>query len=305
MRDLHELPKLRDGLSYLYVEHGIVERKDSAIEVIDKNGRTMVPAAALAVLMLGPGTTITHAAVQVAGRQRLPGDLVRRRGSALLRPGLAARRARAYHLLRQAELAAIPASRMEVVLRMYRYRFGDELDARASAWSRSAGSRACGCARPMPRPAGPMACPWHGRVTIAPNWKAGDPVNRALSAANACLNGLCHAAIVSGGYSPGLGFVHTGQAALLRLRHRRPLQGRDHHPARLPDGGGGERSSWRHGCAGVPSRAFREHGCWIASCPTSNRCWASRPEVDAARAESRRATRPAEPRLVGRQSWQA
>jgi CRISP-associated protein Cas1 len=34
-------------------------------------------------------------------------------------------------------------------------------------------------------------------------------VNRALSAANACLNGICHAAIVSAGYSPGLGFVHT------------------------------------------------------------------------------------------------
>jgi CRISPR-associated protein Cas1 len=36
-------------------------------------------------------------------------------------------------------------------------------------------------------------------------------LNRALSAANACLNGLCHAAIVSGGYSPGLGFIHTGK----------------------------------------------------------------------------------------------
>jgi hypothetical protein len=36
-------------------------------------------------------------------------------------------------------------------------------------------------------------------------------VNRALSAANACLYGLCHAAIVSGGYSTALGFIHTGK----------------------------------------------------------------------------------------------
>jgi CRISPR-associated protein Cas1 len=36
-------------------------------------------------------------------------------------------------------------------------------------------------------------------------------VNRALSAANACLYGLCHAAIVSAGYSAGLGFIHTGK----------------------------------------------------------------------------------------------
>jgi len=52
---------------------------------------------------------------------------------------------------------------------------------------------------------------WEGRNYDRGNWSAADPVNRALSAANACLNGLCHAAIVSGGYSPGLGFVHTGK----------------------------------------------------------------------------------------------
>ena len=64
MRDLHELPKLRDGLSYLYLECCRVEQKDKAVEAVDKRGRTMIPAAALAVLMLGPGTTITHAAVK-------------------------------------------------------------------------------------------------------------------------------------------------------------------------------------------------------------------------------------------------
>ena len=27
MRDLHELPKLRDSMSYLYLEHGRIEQK--------------------------------------------------------------------------------------------------------------------------------------------------------------------------------------------------------------------------------------------------------------------------------------
>jgi hypothetical protein len=52
---------------------------------------------------------------------------------------------------------------------------------------------------------------WHGRRYDRSSWNSGDPVNRALSAANALLNGLCHAAIVSGGYSPALGFIHTGK----------------------------------------------------------------------------------------------
>jgi len=36
-------------------------------------------------------------------------------------------------------------------------------------------------------------------------------VNRALSCANSCLYGICHAAIVAAGYSTGLGFIHTGK----------------------------------------------------------------------------------------------
>ena len=33
----------------------------------------------------------------------------------------------------------------------------------------------------------------------------------ALSSANSCLYGVCHAAIVSAGYSTALGFIHTGK----------------------------------------------------------------------------------------------
>ena len=48
MQDLHELPKLRDSLSYLYVEHAVLNRKDHAIEYIrEDEGRVMIPVAAL------------------------------------------------------------------------------------------------------------------------------------------------------------------------------------------------------------------------------------------------------------------
>lgn len=37
-----------------------------------------------------------------------------------------------------------------------------------------------------------------------------DPVNLALSSANTCLYGIVHAAIISMGCTPALGFVHSG-----------------------------------------------------------------------------------------------
>ncbi len=53
--------------------------------------------------------------------------------------------------------------------------------------------------------------PWSGRNYTRDKWSNADPVNRALSAANACLYGICHAAILSAGFSPALGFIHTGK----------------------------------------------------------------------------------------------
>ena len=53
--------------------------------------------------------------------------------------------------------------------------------------------------------------PCNGRKYTRGSSCSTDPIHRALSAANSLLNGLCHAAIVSGGYSPGLGFIHTGK----------------------------------------------------------------------------------------------
>jgi CRISPR-associated protein Cas1 len=52
---------------------------------------------------------------------------------------------------------------------------------------------------------------WSGRNYDRSSWGQADPVNRALSAANSCLYGLCHAAILSLGFSPALGFIHTGK----------------------------------------------------------------------------------------------
>jgi len=209
MRDLHELPKLRDSLSYLYLEHGRIEQKYKAVEFLDEEGRTMIPAAALTVLMLGPGTSITHAAVKALADN----------GCLLVWCGEDATRCyaqgggetrKAYHLLKQAELVSDPQRRLQVVLRMYGFRFGGELpgDLTLPQIRGLEGVRVREAYADASREYG---VEWKGRRYDRSHWGRGDPVNRALSAANALLNGLCHAAIVSGGYSPALGFIHTGK----------------------------------------------------------------------------------------------
>lgn len=117
---------------------------------------------------------------------------------------------KAYHLLRQAALASAPASRLRVVHRMYEMRFGGELDP-ALTLQQIRGKEGSRVRTTYHQASCDYGVPWRGRQYDRSNWESNDPVNRALSAANALLNGLCHAAIVSGGYSPEIGFIHTGK----------------------------------------------------------------------------------------------
>lgn len=209
MRDLHELPKLRDGLSFLYLQRGRVEQKHKAVELTDKNGRTMIPAAALAVLMLGPGISITHAAVKALADNGCLIVWVGEDGTRCYAQGGGETR-KAYHLLKQAQLVSDPKKRLQVVMRMYRYRFGEQLLPSLSL-EQIRGLEGVRVRQAYARASREWGVPWHGRRYDRRNWAGGDPINRALSSANALLNGLCHAAIVSGGYSPAMGFLHTGK----------------------------------------------------------------------------------------------
>ncbi len=209
MKDLHELPKLRDSLSYVYVEHALVERDNHAIQLIDQNGRVRVPAAALSVLLLGPGTNITHGAMKVLAENGCSVVWVGEEGMRCYAHGLGETR-KAYHVLKQAALASDAQSRARVVRRMYQKRFDVELEPGLSL-PQIRGLEGVRVRKAYAEASQTYGVAWEGRRYDFKSWNSSDPVNRALSAANALLNGICHAAIVSGGYSPAIGFIHTGR----------------------------------------------------------------------------------------------
>ncbi len=65
--ELQALPQIRDRLTFLYLEHCQLSRDDSAITFHDEKGTTYIPAANISVLLLGPGTSITHRAMELIG----------------------------------------------------------------------------------------------------------------------------------------------------------------------------------------------------------------------------------------------
>lgn len=209
MQNLRELPKMRDSLSYVYIEHAIIDQKDQAIEYVNKEGRVMVPVADLCVLLLGPGTSITHAAIRTLSENGCSINWVGEDAMKFYAQGIGETR-KGYHLLHQARMACNDDKHLEVVLRMYGFRFKQTPVSHLSL-PQLRGMEGARVRDAYAAASRKFGIQWNGRHYDRSSWENGDPVNRALSAANSLMNSLCHSAIVSGGYSTALGFIHTGK----------------------------------------------------------------------------------------------
>ncbi len=54
--DLHALPTISDRMTFIYLEHCKVRRENGAVTATDLDGTVYIPAAAITLLLLGPGT---------------------------------------------------------------------------------------------------------------------------------------------------------------------------------------------------------------------------------------------------------
>jgi CRISP-associated protein Cas1 len=210
MDDLHLLPKVRDGLSYVYVEHARVDQHEKSVAYWDETGYTALPVAALCVLMLGPGTSITHAAIRLLAEHNCLVVWCGEENVRFYAFGTGGTR-RAGPLLLQAKLVSDPTLRLEVVKRMYRIRFKEAPPVDNLTIEQLRGLEGARVRRIYAEWSAKTGVEWTARAYDRTNWAEADPVNRALSCANSCLYGICHAATLAAGYSPGLGFIHTGK----------------------------------------------------------------------------------------------
>lgn len=206
--DLMALPRIRDRLSFLYVERCVINRDDGAVTITDSRGSIHVPAATLTVLMLGPGTNISHRAVELIGQTGISVVWVGEQGVRYYAHGRPLAQSTRL-LMRQAELVSNVRSRLAVARTMYQMRFPEE-DVSALTMQQlrgREGARVRSSYRQLSRDTGVK---WSGRDYDPNDFSSGDGVNRALSAANACLYGVVQSVIVALGCAPGLGFIHTG-----------------------------------------------------------------------------------------------
>lgn len=204
-----DLPRLSDRYPCIYLERSRIDRKGNALLLLDREGGTLLPMTQLAFIMLGPGCTVTHAAVSLmseCGASLLwAGE-----GGVRFYAGGAALTASNRLALRQAELSITPKGRLAAARVLYGKRFPDE-DLSGATMKQLLGMEGRRMAAVYKEQAELHGVEWSGRQS-----RGCDPVNMALTEANQCLYGLAWAVVSALGLSPALGFIHNGnQRSLL------------------------------------------------------------------------------------------
>lgn len=206
--ELAELPRISDRVSFIYVEHAKINRQDSSITVSEQRGIVKIPAAMIGVLLLGPGTDISHRAIELIGDTGTSIVWVGERGIRHYAHGRALSHSSRY-LEKQAKLVSNTHLRLKTARKMYQMRFPKEdvSDLTMQQLRGREGSRIRSVYRAQSQK---FKVKWSGRSFDPDDFESGSVINQALSAAHFALYGLVYSVIVALGVSPGLGFIHTG-----------------------------------------------------------------------------------------------
>jgi CRISPR-associated protein Cas1 len=209
MASLHDLPQYADRWEYVYLEMGQLDCQASSVVFRQGTTETPIPLDQFSAVLLGPGTTVTAGAMKVFAKNNCLVCWTGEEGTRLYAHGLGGTHS-AHRLLHQAELYGDERKRLAVCRRMYSRRFGEIVSIHVSL-QQLRGMEGARVRKRYEQLAAEYGLAWKGRRYDQDDWDWADPLNRALSVANACLHGLCHAAILSAGYSPAIGFIHTGK----------------------------------------------------------------------------------------------
>lgn len=205
---LRELPAIKDRLTFIYLEKAKISRKDSAFISTDQEGFVLIPAHSFLVVLCGPGTSVTHRAMELAAEAGVTFAWVGEGNLRFYCQGRPLTDGTAL-LVRQAKYVSTPRLHIEVVRKLYSLRYPDE-DLTGLTLQQLRGKEGSRMRRTYREQAQLWGVEWKGRRYDKDDFSQGDPVNRALSVANACLYALCLSVIYAIGLEPGLGFIHVG-----------------------------------------------------------------------------------------------
>jgi CRISPR-associated protein Cas1 len=203
------LPQVSSKYPFIYLERGRLEIDDSSVKWIDCDKNVIrLPIATLNCLLLGPGTTITHEAVKVISASNCSVCWVGEDSLLFYAVGQTpTSNTRNFH--KQLLLSADEKKSLEVVRRMYARRF-PKAELEGKTLKEMMGMEGYRVRELYQQKAQEYQIGWKGRSYVPGKFELGDMTNQIMTSANAALYGIISSAVHSMGYSPHIGFIHSG-----------------------------------------------------------------------------------------------
>lgn len=203
------LPQVKDKYPFIYLERGRLEIDDASVKWIDcEKNVVRLPIATLNCLLLGPGTSLTHEAVKVTAQANCSICWVGEDSLLFYACGQSPT-ADTRNLRDQVKLSADPKKSLEVAKRMYARRFPDA-DLAGKTLKELMPMEGHRIRSLYEQKAQEYGVGWQGRSYTPGKFQLGDITNQILTACNAALYGILSSAVHSMGYSPHIGFIHSG-----------------------------------------------------------------------------------------------
>lgn len=206
---LETLAPAKDRWTPIYLEHGRLEVDDSSIKWIGADFLVYrLPVATLSAILLGPGTTVTHAAIKACADSNTPVCWIGEDGMNFYAFGITPNHDNSM-ARKHAAAWADKKKRTDIARRMFARRFPG-VDVQTYSVNELRGMEGLRVRTKYAELGQQYGVTWKGRKYDKSNWNLADNINRALSVANASLYALCSAVVCSLGYLPSLGFIHEG-----------------------------------------------------------------------------------------------
>ena len=202
-------PQVKERYPYVYLEHGRLEIDDSSVKWISAEGYVVrLPVATIGSLFLGPGTSVTHAAIHAIGLSGCTVCWVGEESLSFYAYGMPPT-ADTEPLYRQGRLAFDPITRVEVARRMFSLRF-PSVDLKDKSLQTMMGMEGVRVRKLYADLSKKYGVEWQRRTYVPGKPAQSDPANRTLTFLNQLLYGVCTSSILALGYSPRIGFIHSG-----------------------------------------------------------------------------------------------
>lgn len=202
-------PQSRDRYPLMYLEHGRLEVDDSSVKWIGANLDIFaVPVAVISTLLLGPGTTVTHEAVKAITSCNTTICWVGDDSLRFYAAGICVT-ADTRNLIHQIDLYSDAARRVEVARKMFQKRFPDQ-DLEGKTLPEMMGMEGVRVRSLYKRKSEKYGVEWVRRNYIPGASEKSDFVNRSLTFTNSLLYSIITSSVISRGYDPRIGFIHSG-----------------------------------------------------------------------------------------------